>query len=308
MTDLHPLAGVYAAAVTPLRPDSTLDLEAVPVLLRFLASKGCHGALLFGTTGEGPSFSPKERETLLRSARVYRQQLPGFKLLAGTGTPSLSESIELTKLAFDLGYDGVVVLPPYYFRKATDEGLFNWFSELIAKAVPANKYLLGYHIPSAAGIGFSLDLLARLKAAFPIQFAGVKDSSHDESFSTALGERFGNDLLVLNGTDSHFHHALKNHAQGAITAAANLISEDLREIWDTYQEGKDPLEVQMRVTEKRHILEKYMPFPPTLKALLHGLYDMPRWVVKPPLEEINESLIEQITNEFSKTQESHTSS
>ena len=308
MTDLHPLAGVYAAAVTPLRPDSTLDLEAVPVLLRFLASKGCHGALLFGTTGEGPSFSPKERETLLRSARVYRQQLPGFKLLAGTGTPSLSESIELTKLAFDLGYDGVVVLPPYYFRKATDEGLFNWFSELIAKAVPANKYLLGYHIPSAAGIGFSLDLLARLKTAFPFQFAGVKDSSHDESFSTALGERFGNDLLVLNGTDSHFHHALKNHAQGAITAAANLISEDLREIWDTYQEGKDPLEVQMRVTEKRHILEKYMPFPPTLKALLHGLYDMPRWVVKPPLEEINESLIEQITNEFSKTQESHTSS
>lgn len=308
MTDLHPLAGVYAAAVTPLRPDSTLDLEAVPVLLRFLASKGCHGALLFGTTGEGPSFSPKERETLLRSARVYRQQLPGFKLLAGTGTPSLSESIELTKLAFDLGYDGVVVLPPYYFRKATDEGLFNWFSELIAKAVPANKYLLGYHIPSAAGIGFSLDLLARLKTAFPIQFAGVKDSSHDESFSTALGERFGNDLLVLNGTDSHFHHALKNHAQGAITAAANLISEDLREIWDTYQEGKDPSEVQMRVTEKRHILEKYMPFPPTLKALLHGLYDMPRWVVKPPLEEINETLIEQITNEFSKTQESHTSS
>ena len=308
MTDLHPLAGVYAAAVTPLRPDSTLDLEAVPVLLRFLASKGCHGALLFGTTGEGPSFSPKERETLLRSARVYRQQLPGFKLLAGTGTPSLSESIELTKLAFDLGYDGVVVLPPYYFRKATDEGLFNWFSELIAKAVPANKYLLGYHIPSAAGIGFSLDLLARLKAAFPIQFAGVKDSSHDESFSTALGERFGNDLLVLNGTDSHFHHALKNHAQGAITAAANLISEDLREIWDTYQAGQDPSEMQMRVTEKRHILEKYMPFPPTLKALLHGLYDMPRWVVKPPLEEINESLIEQITNEFSKTQESHTSS
>ncbi len=308
MTDLHPLAGVYAAAVTPLRPDSTLDLEAVPVLLRFLASKGCHGALLFGTTGEGPSFSPKERETLLRSARVYRQQLPGFKLLAGTGTPSLSESIELTKLAFDLGYDGVVVLPPYYFRKATDEGLFNWFSELIAKAVPANKYLLGYHIPSAAGIGFSLDLLARLKTAFPIQFAGVKDSSHDESFSTALGERFGNDLLVLNGTDSHFHHALKNHAQGAITAAANLISEDLREIWDTYQAGQDPSEMQMRVTEKRHILEKYMPFPPTLKALLHGLYDMPRWVVKPPLEEINESLIEQITNEFSKTQESHTSS
>ena len=302
MTDLHPLAGVYAAAVTPLKLDSTLDLEAVPVLLRFLASRGCHGALLFGTTGEGPSFSPKERETLLRSARVYRQQLPGFKLLAGTGTPSLSETIDLTKLAFDLGYNGVVVLPPYYFRKATDEGLFTWFSELIKKAVPSKGYLLGYHIPSATGVGFSLDLLARLKDTFPTQFAGIKDSSHDESFATALGQRFGKDLLVLNGTDSYFHHALKNHAQGAITAPANLISEGLREIWDLYQEGKDPSEAQARVTEQRHILEKYMPFPPILKALLHRLHDMPHWSVKPPREEISLELEEQALKEFESLQ------
>ena len=302
MTDLHSLAGVYAAAVTPLKLDSTLDLEAVPVLLRFLASRGCHGALLFGTTGEGPSFSPKERETFMRSVRVYRQQLPGFKLLAGTGTPSLSETIDLTKLAFDLGYNGVVVLPPYYFRKATDEGLFTWFSELIKKAVPSKGYLLGYHIPSATGVGFSLDLLARLKDTFPTQFAGIKDSSHDESFATALGQRFGKDLLVLNGTDSYFHHALKNHAQGAITAPANLISEGLREIWDLYQEGKDPSEAQARVTEQRHILEKYMPFPPILKALLHRLHDMPHWSVKPPLEEISLELEEQALKEFESLQ------
>ena len=300
MTDLHPLAGVYAAAVTPLKPDLTLDLETVPVLLRFLASRGCHGALLFGTTGEGPSFSPKERETFMRSVRVYRQQLPGFKLLAGTGTPSLSESIELTKLAFDLGYDGVVVLPPYYFRKATDDGLFNWFSELIRKAVPTKGHLLGYHIPSATGVGFSLDLFARLKDAFPTQFAGIKDSSHDDSFATTLGQRFGKDLLVLNGTDSYFHHALKNHAQGAITAAANLISEDLREIWDLFQEGKDPTEVQASATKKRHILEKYLPFPPILKALLHKLHDFPKWTVRPPLEEMDEKKVEEALKEFSE--------
>jgi 4-hydroxy-tetrahydrodipicolinate synthase len=301
MTDNHPLAGVYAAAVTPLKADaSSFDLEAVPALLHFLASRGCHGALLFGTTGEGPSFSPKERETLLRSARVYRQQLPGFKLLAGTGTPSLSETIELTKLAFDLGYDGVVVLPPYYFRKATDEGLFNWFSELITKAVPTKGHLLGYHIPGATGVGFSLDLLARLKDGFPNQFAGIKDSSHDESFATELGQRFGKDLLVLNGTDSYFHHALKNHAQGAITAPANLISEDLREIWDLYQEGKDPTEAQARVAKQRHILEKYMPFPPILKALLHKFHDFPKWTVKPPLEELDEKKLEEALKEFSE--------
>jgi len=299
MSDLHPLAGIYAAAVTPLKSDATLDLEAVPVFLRILAARGCHGVLLFGTTGEGPSFSPKERETLLRSVRVYRQQVPGFKLLAGTGTPSLSETIDLTKLAFDIGYDGVVVLPPYYFRKATDEGLFKWFSELIIKAVPANKYLLGYHIPSVTGVGFSLDLIARLKDAFPVQFAGIKDSSHDEAFAVELGQRFGKDLLVLNGTDSLLHHALKNHAQGAITAPANLISADLREIWDLYQAGKDPSEVQARVSEQRHILEKYMPFPTVLEALMPRLFELPRWSVKPPLEEMDEDKWEEVLGEFS---------
>ncbi|MCE9644727.1 MAG: dihydrodipicolinate synthase family protein [Chloroflexi bacterium] len=298
MTDLHPLAGVYAAAVTPLKHDSTLDLEAVPVLLRFLASRGCHGALLFGTTGEGPSFSPKERETFLRSARVYRQQLPGFKLLAGTGTPSLSESIELTKLSFDLGYDGVVVLPPYYFRKATDEGLYQWFSELITKAVPARGHVLGYHIPGTSGVGFSLDLLARLKDAFPVQFAGIKDSSHDEAFTVAVGQRFGRDLLVLNGTDSDFHHALQNMAQGAITALANLFSHDLRDIWDTCMNGGDPSEIQARVSMQRKILEKYVPFPPVLKALLHRQHDMPHWAVKPPLEEMNDKVIKQVMKEL----------
>ena len=120
MTSQHPLAGVYAAAVTPLRPgspsgnadDSPLDLESVPILARFLASRGCHGIVLFGTTGEGPSFSPREREALMRAACAVRDELPGFRLIAGTGTPSLSETIELTRLAFDLGYEAALVVPP----------------------------------------------------------------------------------------------------------------------------------------------------------------------------------------------------
>jgi 4-hydroxy-tetrahydrodipicolinate synthase len=300
MSNLHPLAGVYAAAVTPLKSDSTIDFESIPNLLRFLASRGCHGALLFGTTGEGPSFSTKERETMLRSARVFRHQLPGFRLIAGTGTPSLTESIELTKLAFELGYDGAVVLPPYYFRKAGDDGLFQWFSELINKAVPKDKYILGYHIPSAAGIGFSLDLLSRLKDVFPVQFAGIKDSSGDADFSTQLGKRFGHDLAVFNGTDSLFTHALSNQAQGAITAPANLISPYLREIWELFQEGKDTSEIQKDVTEQRNILEKYAPLAASMKAMLHKLHNFPEWTVKPPLESMTEANLSQVLKEFEK--------
>ena len=298
MTSVHPLAGVYAAAVTPLKNDSSLDLQSVPLFMHFLASRGCHGAVLFGTTGEGPSFSPIEREAVMRAASVSRPKTQNFRLIAGTGTPSLSESIDLTRLAFNLGFDAALVVPPYYFRKATDNGLFTWFSELIKKAVPTDKYILGYHFPSVVGIGFSIELLARLKDAFPTQFAGIKDSSHDADLAHNLGEKFGSDLVVLTGTDSYLQMAMENKAAGCITAPANLISPDLREVWDSMNEGKDVSEAQERVDKQRHILEKYPSFPPLLKALLHRLHGLPRWSVKPPLESISPELEEQVLQEF----------
>jgi 4-hydroxy-tetrahydrodipicolinate synthase len=300
MTDQHPLAGVYAAALTPLTPDLEPDLGPVPAFLAFLAARGCHGALLFGTTGEGPSFSPSERESVLRAALAVRQEYPNFRLLAGTGTPSLDETIHLTRLAFDLGYDGVVCLPPYYFRKASDDGLFAWFANVIQKAVPASGFLLGYHFPGTAGIGFSLDLLKRLKDAFPQQFAGIKDSSHDENLAVTLGQTFGPDLVVLTGTDSYLQLALENQAAGCITACANLIAPDLRAVYDAYQAGQDPSDAQQRVSAQRHILEKYMPFPPTLKALLARLHGFPLWPVKPPLVAISPQMAAQIEAELSQ--------
>ncbi|SRR5581483_638046 len=296
----HALSGVYAAAVTPMKSDLSPDLEAVAPFLAFLASRGCHGALIFGTTGEGPSFSPAERESVWRAALKVREQYSDFKLLAGTGTPSLTETIDLTKLAFDLGYDGVVTLPPYYFRKATDDGLFNWFEQVIHKSVPKDGFLLGYHFPGVAGIGFSIELLVRLKDRFPSQFAGIKDSSHDADFARALGGKFGNDLAVFSGTDSDFTFALEHHAAGCITAPANVLSPGLREIYDGFVAGKDVSAVQKKVSEQRHILEKYPPFPPTLKALLARQYKQPRWPVRPPLVEMAKTDEEKICGEFSK--------
>jgi len=294
----HPLSGVYAAAVTPLKSDLSPDLEAVAPFLAFLASRGCHGALIFGTTGEGPSFSPSERADVWRAALKVREQVPDFKLFAGTGTPSLTETIDLTKLAFDLGFDAVVTLPPYYFRKANDDGLFNWFEQVIHKAVPSGGFLFGYHIPSAAGIGFSIELLSRLKDSFLSQFAGIKDSSHDEGFTRTLGKIFGSDLTVFNGTDSHFTLALQNHAAGCITALANIISPDLREIYDAFINAKDTSYLQKKVSEQRDILEKYQPFPPLLKALLARLYNQSRWRVRPPLLDLSNADEEKFIRDF----------
>jgi 4-hydroxy-tetrahydrodipicolinate synthase len=149
-----------------------------------------------------------------------------------------------------------------------------------------------------AGIGFSLELLARLKDAFPAQFAGIKDSSHDADFARALGEKFGSDLVALTGIDTYLQMAMENKAAGCITAPANLISPDLREVWDLMNAGKDVSEAQGRAAAQRHILEKYPPFPPTIKALLHRVHGLPRWAVKPPLESISGEMEEQAYQEF----------
>jgi 4-hydroxy-tetrahydrodipicolinate synthase len=294
----HPLSGVYAAALTPLKADSTPDLEPVPAFLAFLAERGCHGALIFGTTGEGPSFSPEERRAVWSAALKVRETHPDFRLLAGTGTPSLQETIDLTKTAFDLGYDGVVVVPPYYFRTASDDGLFRWFESLIQKAVPSDGYLLGYHFPQVAGIGFSMALLKRLKDASPAQFAGIKDSSHDPALASALGATFGTDLAVFTGTDSYLSMALQNNAAGCITAPANLISPGLRAIYDAFSRDEDLSKMQGCITEQRLILEKYTPFPPALKALLSKKYAFPLWPVRPPLVETANDLVEQAAREL----------
>ncbi|HTP02781.1 MAG TPA: dihydrodipicolinate synthase family protein, partial [Anaerolineales bacterium] len=177
-------------------------------------------------------------------------------------------------------------------------GLFNWFQQVIQRAVPPGCYLLGYHFPGVAGIGFSLPLLTRLKEAFPVQFAGIKDSSHDQDFALALGRTFGDDLAVFNGTDSDLSLALSKGAAGCITAPANLLSPGLREIFDGQIAGRDVSAAQRRVADQRHALELVPPFPPVLKALLARLHGQPRWPVRPPLTEVAEADLDAIQQQL----------
>jgi 4-hydroxy-tetrahydrodipicolinate synthase len=292
------LAGVYAAAITPLRPDYSPDLEGLPGLLKFLADRGCHGALLLGTTGEGPSFAAQERVAIFKAAQEARYSLPGFRLLAGTGTPSLEETIFLTRKAFELGLDGVVVLPPYYFRSASMEGLLEWFSEVIERAVPEGGALLGYHIPPVSGVPLPFELLARLKDTFYDRFAGLKDSSGEAEHARALQSRFGNELLVLNGNDRLFSLALASGASGAITALANLLSPDLRQIWDSPPGSQEQRQAQERLTAARGVMDRYPPAPSTLKALLGRQYSFPVWAVRPPLLPISPETADQVAREL----------
>ncbi|MBW8009857.1 MAG: dihydrodipicolinate synthase family protein [Chloroflexi bacterium] len=281
------IAGVFAAAVTPLKKNFSTDIEAVPALLDFLARRGCHGALLLGTTGEGPSIAVGERQAIWKAALEIRTDYPDFKLLAGTGTPSLDETIGLTNTAFNLGFDGVVVLPPYYFREASEDGLFTWFSEVLEHGVPEGGLLLGYHFPQISGVPLTVELIKRLKDAYPDEFGGLKDSSGSFGHAKMLQEEFRGELTVMVGNDRIFGKALGAGASGCITALANLFSPDLRRVWEAHQKGARDPKSEGLLTAARDVIERFPPTPPLIKVLLAGLHEIPRWVVRPPLTDLS---------------------
>lgn len=297
MSSIHTLSGVYAAAVTPLKPDLSPDLVMVPELLAFLAARGANGALLLGTTGEGPSFSIPEREAIYKAAFKVKNKHPEFRLLAGTGTPSLEETIHLNQTVFELGFDGVVVLPPYYFRGASEDGLYDWFSRVIEGSIPEGGKLLGYHIPQVSGVALSDTLLKRLSTGFPAQFGGIKDSSGDLAHAQQTAATFPENSLLV-GHDRLLTAGLEAGAAGCITAAANLISPQLRQIYDLYKDGKDTSEPQSQVDAVRKLLETLTPFPAAVKGLLNEVHGFPLWPVKPPLDMIPEEKIKSTAEEI----------
>lgn len=255
-----------------------------------------------GTTGEGPSFSPDERLAIWRAALNVRKEHPNFRILAGTGTPSLEETIDLTKASFDLGFDAVVVLPPYYFREASPEGLFTWFSHLIQRGVPADGALLGYHIPQVSGIALSAVLLDHLHEAHPNQFIGIKDSSGDLAHAQHTAARYGDQFTLLVGNDKLLSASLEAGAAGCITALANLLSPDLRRIWDSHQTGQSDPGAQERLTAARAVMDAYPPAASLLKALLAHLHGFSRWPVRPPLLPTSEAAEQAAMQEFAKIQ------
>ena len=152
------LAGIYAASITPFDDDGIPALHLLSIHLRHLESNGCTGALILGTTGEGPSFSVAERISILEAAAAERGNL---RLLAGTGAASLTDAITLTRAAFELGYDGVVVLPPFFYHP-TQDGLLAYYFELVSRGVPDSGNLLLYHIPQVSGVPIERELIRRL--------------------------------------------------------------------------------------------------------------------------------------------------
>ncbi len=221
---MHPplFGGVNAAILTALKPDLSPDLDRMAAHARWLLANGCNGLGLLGTTGEAASLGLHERKAVLEG--LIARGIPAAKLMPGTGCSNLSDTVELTLHAKAQGCRGVLVLPPFYYKAPTDDGLFAYFSEVINR-VGGGIAIYLYHFPQQSAVPFSLDLIGRLLRAFPGAIQGVKDSSGDYANMKAMVDAFAKDgFEVYSGSDEFLQRILADGGAGCITAASNANS------------------------------------------------------------------------------------
>lgn len=221
---MHPplFGGVNAAILTALKPDLSPDLDRMAAHARWLLANGCNGLGMLGTTGEANSLGLHERKAVLEG--LIARGIPAAKLMPGTGCSNLSDTVELTLHARAQGCRGVLVLPPFYYKAPSDDGLFAYFSEVVNR-VGGGIALYLYHFPQQSAVPFSLDLIGRLLKAFPGAIQGVKDSSGDYANMKAMVDAFAKDgFEVYSGSDEYLQRILAEGGAGCITAASNANS------------------------------------------------------------------------------------
>ncbi len=294
MTQKSDLKGVICAAVTPLK-NGRLDAAALQHHLRQLASEGCEGALVLGTTGEGPSFGLAERDEIVAAAVEANS---GMKILIGTGTPSLTDTIHLTRRAFELGADAVVTLPPYYFKKATDAGVIAYFKQVFDAAVPDDGLLLVYHIPQVSGMPITFGVLEGLIPYAGDRLAGIKDSSGDMEHARDLCHKFP-ELRVFIGSDKLLLDGLCAGAAGCITAAANVIAPLAVRTYRAFVAWEEADPHQEILTSARSVVEAFQPLPASLKSVLAHRYGTESWEVRPPLSPLSAEQQQDFVNRLS---------
>lgn len=282
MTSL-PVTGVYCAAATPVHADLSPNLPALTAHCRWLLGEGCDGIALLGTTGEANSFSSPERMAILEA--TLAAGIAPDRLMPGTGVANLPETIALTRHALSLGVTRVVMLPPFYYKPVSDEGLYAAYSRIIEGVGDARLQVILYHIPQVAGIAISHDLIARLRAAFPETVVGIKDSAGKIENMQAMIARFPG-FSVLAGADPLLLPLMQEGGAGSITATSNLVARDLATV---FRCANDPAQkdqvarAQDRIIAWRNLSNSYVQIP-AIKAMVAALHGDAGWVrTRPPL-------------------------
>ena len=277
------IRGVLAPVVTPFGADFSPNKERFIAHCQWLLSQNC-GLAVFGTTSEANSLAAEERSTLLDE--LVATGVDTSRMMAGTGCCSITETVKLTLQAVKHGCAGVLMLPPFYYKGVSEEGLYRYFSEVVQRVGDTRLRIYLYHIPPVAVVGITPGLVERLLKSYPNAIAGMKDSSGDWNNTKMFLDAFAQaGFDVFAGSESFLLANMRNGGAGTISATANVNPAAILRLYAEW-ESADADDQQAELNVIRDLFAKY-PMISGLKQAIAIYANAPAWAkVRPPLVEL----------------------
>ena len=279
MSQVHLYGGVNVAVLTAMRPDLSVDLDLMAAHCRWLLAQGCNGLGVLGTTGEANSLGIAERIGLMEG--LVERGIPADRMLPGCGVPALTDTVLMARRAAELGARGVLVLPPFFYKNPSEDGLFAYYSE-VAQRLGGCIQLYFYHFPAQSAVPVTIPLIERLLRAHPGAFRGIKDSTGDWANTKSYIDAFAADgFEVYCGDDAHLLQVLQAGGAGSISAASNLTVAENARVYANWH-GPAGAEAQRALTALRAAITS-APLIPGLKVLMARHTAEPGWAnIRPP--------------------------
>ena len=278
-------AHVTAAIATPFRPDDlSVDFDLLVRHAHWLLGHGCDGLVLFGTTGEAASLSMPERLEILE--QLLLAGIEPRRLLVGTSACAVADVVELTRRSAERGCAGALIMPPFFFKGVSNEGVLRFYGEVFAACGTALPPVYLYHIPQNSGVAVGAELVALLLERFGTAIRGYKDSSGQWANTLQIRTRFPQ-LETFVGSEALLLANLRAGGAGCISASVNVQPQATRALYAGWQ-GAAAEALQGAATAVRRSLEAAGPIITSTKAALAALHHAPAWALpRPPLEALS---------------------
>jgi len=291
------LPAVLSPAITPFHPDGSPDKAKLAKHCQWLQANRV-GMAVFGTNSEANSMSARQKIMVLEE--LIDGGLNPNNVMPGTGACSVDDAVVMTRAAVNAGCAGVLMLPPFYYKDVSDDGLFAFYADVIEKIADANLKIYVYNIPPVTKIGLSLSLLERLVKAYPNTVIGMKDSSGDWPYTESVIKALaGSGFRVYAGSEVFLLRTLKAGGVGCISATANVNPKAIAQLAARWQEpGADTL--QESLSAVRAIFAQF-PMIPGMKAAVAHYSTDPDWLrVRPPLLPLDAEQQNRLVHELQK--------
>lgn len=284
MTQASRLQGIFSPVLTPFNADYSPDPQRFVRHCRWLLDQDV-GLAIFGTNSEANSLTLGEKRKLLDA--LLEAGLPAARMMPGTGACALPDAIELTQRAVQAGCGGVLMLPPFYYKGVSDEGLYRGFAAVIDAVADERLRIYLYHIPPVSGVPITLTLIERLLKAYPKTIAGIKDSSGDWKNTSAMLERFQpQGFDVFAGSENFLLANVRGGGAGCITATGNVNPSAIVQLYRTWRQ--DDAEEQQKKLDAQRAAFAQFPMIPAMKAAIALKTGRADWAhVRPPLVDLD---------------------